>query len=103
MQKASLEFDYASGRELFERTFDELRKELPNGIKRGNRNVTPINLYEAIAVGAADSIARGETIIGKNVANWINDDDLKKLTSGATNSRKRLKDRIEYCSERFSQ
>ncbi|KAF0192042.1 MAG: hypothetical protein FD165_1110 [Gammaproteobacteria bacterium] len=103
MQKASLEFDYASSRDLFERTFNELKQELPNGIRRGNRNVTPINLYEAVAIGAADIIAKGGTIIGKNAEKWINDEELKKLTSGATNSRKRLKERIDYCSERFSQ
>ncbi|MBT8112813.1 MAG: DUF262 domain-containing protein [Gammaproteobacteria bacterium] len=102
MQKSALKFNYADGRSIFEKTFIELRHELPDGIRRGNRKITPINLYEAIAVGAADVISGGGTIIGKNVAAWIDDEDLKKLTSGATNSRKRLNDRIDYCAMRFS-
>jgi len=102
MENSSQKFNYSSSRNLFEKTFNELRTELPNGIKRGNRNITPINLYEAIAVGAADVISNGGTIIGKNVKNWINDPKLTKLTSGATNSRKRLAQRIDYCVERFS-
>ena len=102
MQKSSLEFDYSASRNLFEKTFDELNKELPSGIRRGTRSITPINLYEAIAVGAADVISNGGTILDKNVAWWIDDKELTKLTSGATNSKKRLKDRINYCSQRFS-
>ncbi|HDY75309.1 MAG TPA: DUF262 domain-containing protein, partial [Candidatus Marinimicrobia bacterium] len=102
MQKSSLEFDYSASRNLFEKTFDELNKELPSGIRRGTRSITPINLYEAIAVGAADVISNGGTILDKNVAGWIDDKELTKLTSGATNSKKRLKDRINYCSQRFS-
>src|SRR3569623_591024 len=97
MQKASVKFDYASSRDLFEKTFKELKQELPKGIRRGFRYVLPINLFEPVAVGAADTIAKGGTIIGKNIANWINDEQLKRLTSGATNSKKRLKERIEYC------
>lgn len=102
MQKAALKFDYKKGRSIFERTFSELKEEIPSGISRGNRKITPINLYEAVAVGAADVIANGGTITGKNLGNWINDKELTKLTSGATNSRKRVKDRINYCSERFA-
>ncbi|CAO4153126.1 DUF262 domain-containing protein [Methylorubrum thiocyanatum] len=44
----------------FKETMVFLRAELPNGVTRGNRtNVTPINLYEAIAVGTALAIEAG--------------------------------------------
>lgn len=102
MLKACNNFDYKEGEEIFNRVFEDLSNELPNGIKRGNRNITPINLYEAITVGAAEAIHRGFSVVGKGVENWINDAQLTTLTSGATNSRKRVIDRIDYCVLKFS-
>lgn len=101
MSEASLKFNYKKSRELFEQTFSELAQELPSGIKRGNRTTTPINLFEAVSIGAADVINEGMSIKGKKVLSWINDKELTRLTSGATNSRKRLYDRIQYCYDRF--
>jgi len=101
MADASHKFNYKKARSIFSDTFSALRSELPKGIRRGNRTLTPINLYEAIAVGAADAISEGVDISNKRVSEWINDKELTKLTSGATNSRKRVVDRIQYCYERF--
>lgn len=101
MKTATHKFDYEKGRILFEETFKQLRKEFPEGIKRGNRTTTPHNLFEAIAVGAADVIEKKGTIIGKKGRNWIEDQALTDLTSGATNSKKRLIERIKYCYDRF--
>lgn len=101
MANASKKFNYKKNRELFETTFASLSDALPEGIKRGNRKTTPYNLYEAISVGAADAIEEGEDIANKNVDIWINDSELTKLTSGATNSRPKLKARIQYCFDRF--
>ena len=101
MASSSKKFNYKKNRELFETTFASLSNALPEGIKRGNRKTTPYNLYEAISVGAADSIEEGENIVNKNVDIWIDDSELTKLTSGATNSRPKLKARIKYCFDRF--
>lgn len=101
MQSASLHFDYVGSEQIFKNTFAALRSELPDGIRRGTRTNTPYNLYEAVAVGAGVAVSQGIDISGKGVATWINDKELTKLTSGATNSRKRVKDRIEYCARRF--
>lgn len=101
MAEASNSFNYRKNRNLFEKTFEILANELPNGIKRGNRQTTPYNLFEAVAVGAADAIEEGADIRGKNVSTWIDDDELTKLTSAATNSRPKLKARIKYCYDRF--
>ena len=101
MADATIKFNYKKYKKLFEDTFNALSNELPDGIKRGNRTNTPINLFEAISVGAADAINGGISIQGKNVKTWINDKELTNLTSGATNSRKRLYNRIEYCYDRF--
>jgi hypothetical protein len=91
----------SKNRKLFKNTFSSLSNALPEGIKRGNRKTTPYNLYEAISVGAADAIEEGEDLANKNVDVWIDDSDLKGLTSGATNSRPKLKARIKYCFDRF--
>ena len=103
MSASSKDFDYNKNQIIFEKTFGELRKLLPGGIKRGNRNNTPANLYEAISVGAAEAIRKGNKISGSKVSKWIEDEDLTELTSGATNSRKRVNDRIKYCYDRFVQ
>ena len=101
MADASVHFNYKKYRELFEKTFESLRAVLPNGIKRGNKGSTPQVLFEAIAIGAADAIEEGVDISGSNVANWIDDEELRRLTTGATNSGPRLRERVEYCRVRF--
>lgn len=100
MEESCKHFNFKKNSEIFEKTFAELRKILPNGIVRGSRNTTPFNLFEAISIGAAD-IVEENLPLSKNVESWINDDELTKLTSGATNSRPRLLARIEYCATRF--
>lgn len=102
MADASSEFNYKKGREIFEKTFREIRRVLPNGIKRGNRRITPANLFEAIAVGAATAILEGAETVADGVEAWINDEELTKLTSEASNSRARVKARIEYCRAKFA-
>ncbi|MFK3866686.1 DUF262 domain-containing protein [Pseudoalteromonas rhizosphaerae] len=101
MAEASTSFNYKKNRSTFEKTFEALANDLPDGIKRGNRSTTPYNLFEAITIGAADAIEEGVDILGKDVSNWINDDELTKLTSSATNSRPKLKARIAYAYDRF--
>jgi uncharacterized protein with ParB-like and HNH nuclease domain len=101
MAESIISFDYRENRSIFEKTFEALAGELPDGIKRGNRKTTPYNLFEAIAIGAADAIEKGFDISGKGVIDWIDDGALTELTSGATNSRPRLKARIDYCFNRF--
>lgn len=101
MVDSSKKFNYKKNRKLFEATFASLSNALPKGIHRGNRKTTPYNLYEAISVGAADAIKEGENIENKSVGVWINDDELRNLTTGATNSRPKLKARIKYCFDRF--
>lgn len=100
MSESSKKFNFKKNRVLFEKTFAELRLVLPNGIKRGSRSTTPYNLFEAISIGASDVIEEILTL-SSNVEEWINDAELTKLTSGATNSRPRLLARIQYCAERF--
>lgn len=88
-------------RELFAKTFKVLRRELPNGIIRGNRAITPVNLYEAVSVGTALAISATKPI-GKNIlVSNINSAQLKKWTSGGTNSRKMVTNRIQFVRALF--
>ena len=102
MEEASTKFNYKKNRKIFNDTFSQLSAVLPEGIRRGNRTLTPINLYEAISIGAAKAISEGHNIEESDLSGWINDKELTKLTSGATNSRKRVEARINYCYDRFA-
>lgn len=85
--------------ELFTTTFTTIDNLLPNGIVRGNRiNITPLILYEAISIGVADTIVQGHQalITTDKLQHLLNDDELRRLTTGATNSRAKVNDRISY-------
>ncbi|EGQ7680551.1 hypothetical protein BBM24_05510 [Vibrio parahaemolyticus] len=80
----------------FKSTFDLLAEHLPNGIVRGSRvNITPIVLFEAVSVGVAKAIDTGKVLYPQNLERVLDDKELKKYTTGATNSRKALYSRIE--------
>jgi hypothetical protein len=100
MKASSISFDLLKGERIFMDTFKALRKALPNGITRG-RKVTPVNLFEAVAVGAALALKKKGTIKTLGAHNWIESDELTGLTTGATNDRKRVIGRIEYCAKKF--
>lgn len=96
----------ASFKSLFEETFRRLRQLLPEGIVRGNRkNITPLVLFEAFSVGTADIITAGNQNIldTTKLQVLLNDVELKKLTTGATNSRNKLMQRIEYVKNYLAQ
>lgn len=84
---------------LFDKTFALLASHLPHGIVRGNRkNISPLVLYEAISVGTADAITSTKQLHPERLAGLLDDEHLKVLTTGATNSRNKLLDRIDYVS-----
>ena len=102
MEIASKEFKYGTGKAIFARTFQELSRILPSGIVRGNgRKITPINLFEAVSVGAALALSRQSNLGDRPVQEWINSPRLRRLTTGATNSRRMVVGRIEYCQDHF--
>lgn len=89
---------------LFKDTFALINNLLPHGIVRGNRkNITPLILYEAIAIGVADILNDGKAkaITAEKLKTLLDDEDLKKLTTGATNSRNKLYERIEYVKNKL--
>jgi len=102
MADASKQFDYRAGRALFSRVFSALESALPHGIVRERvKSRTPVNLFEAVAVGAALALDVSESLKVRGVEKWMNSDELKSLTTGATNSRAMVRSRLEYCRDRF--
>jgi uncharacterized protein with ParB-like and HNH nuclease domain len=96
MKKKTKSFvDEQNLRTLFENTFTCLDANLPEGIVRGNRkNVTPLVLYEAISVGVADALQQVANINGQTLVSLLDNEDLRILTTGATNSKNKLLQRI---------
>jgi Protein of unknown function DUF262 len=82
---------------IFDGTLDVLIAALPNGIVRQERpNTTPLLLFEAVAVGVADLVKQNSPVNYAGLATAVNHDDLRKLTSGGTNSKPKLVGRIDF-------
>lgn len=82
--------------------FQQLAQCFPDGIKRpGRRGNTPLNLYEGVTVGAALAIRQHGQLVCENVQKWLGDRELKRFTTGATNDRRAVSGRIEFCRDRF--
>lgn len=102
MKDALTSFTYETNEKLFLDTFQQLVKILPHGIvRKEGRRITPINLYEAVAVGAALAVKSKAKLVARGVADWLSSSDLKRLTTGATNNRSTVIGRIEFCRDRF--
>jgi uncharacterized protein with ParB-like and HNH nuclease domain len=86
----------------FKDTFKFLNANLPKGIVRGERAITPVNLYEAITVGTALAMKKNKKISPAKLRALLNDDELRKFTVGGTNSRRMVVGRIEYVAKALS-
>lgn len=78
----------------FRETMRALAAILPAGIVRGTRSNTPINLFEAVAVGTALALDQGAEVDEVVLVDVMNSNELKRVTTGATNSRRMVRDRI---------
>jgi hypothetical protein len=102
MASAAKDFDYAAGDDLFAKTFKEIARVFPTGIRRPEgRKTTPLNLYEGIVVGASlalDSVSKLNTT---GIDKWLASVELRDYTTGATNDRTAVLGRVEFCRDRF--
>lgn len=80
---------------IFKQTFSLISRQLPSGIVRAQR-VTPVNLFEGITVGTALAIRTGKNVHEARLRGLLGDSELRKFTTGATNSKKSVQGRIEY-------
>ncbi|CAL8978631.1 hypothetical protein CELL_02917 [Cellulomonas sp. T2.31MG-18] len=88
-------------RGLFEQTFTFLEALFPAGIHRGPRSITPVNVFEAVAVGAALALESRGLAGGSQDVGWIESEEFRRLTTGATNDKKRVVGRVEFARDRF--
>lgn len=85
---------------VFQETFTFLAHCFPSGI-RTRKGQTPVNLFEAISVGAALALQSNANLRPPISVDWHRSKELQALTTGATNSRKRVVGRIQFCRDAF--
>ena len=100
MEKADKKFNYSENDKIFKEVFKTLNKALSNGISKGRKN-TPLNLYEAVSVGAALAYIKNGKINTAGIQEWIKDKELIKYTTGATNTKSSVIKRIDFCKNKF--
>jgi hypothetical protein len=100
MADATKAFDQPDGERIFKRTFSELARIFPEGLRRRTK-ATPVNLYEAVAVGAALALRQHSRLKGVKAPGWLEAPELRAMTTGATNNRKAVVGRIAYAATKF--
>ncbi|OFJ54624.1 hypothetical protein BEL07_06255 [Mycolicibacterium grossiae] len=90
----SLRTDY------FDRAFRYLAECFPNGL-RSRKGTTPVNLYEGISVGAHLALMENPNLASPSSLKWVLGDNMKAVTTGATNSRSKVFGRIETARDYF--
>jgi hypothetical protein len=80
---------------LFEPTHAFIRAEIPNGIVRGQNSTTPINLYEAVAVGVALAFQQTNQPRTGVLGGLLGNAELRRYTGAGSNSRAMVVGRIE--------
>jgi hypothetical protein len=103
MEKASKQFDYVEGEAIFLKTFKELARVFPKGIRRigKKKGTTSLILYEGVAVGAALALQTANRLSIAGRDEWMGSPELRKFTTGATNDRTAVAGRVEFCRDRF--
>lgn len=95
-------FDHENRASQFRSVFKELAAVFPNGILRhGGKGTTPLNLYEGVAVGAAFALKKVPHLNAQHLDAWMSSSELRQYTTGATNDRRFVRGRIEFCRDRF--
>lgn len=88
-------------RRRFTVTFDYLAQVFPAGIRRGRQSTTPVNVFEAVSVGAALALESTPGLALPSSVAWIESQEFRELTTGATNDRRRVAGRIEFARDSF--
>jgi hypothetical protein len=97
---AALEPHLDVRREKFIRVFAFLAETFPRGLKT-RKGTTPVNLFEGVTVGAALALEVNPSLRSSINPTWVQSEQLRIYTTGATNDRARVKGRIEYSRDRF--
>ncbi len=98
MEQRRSDFDVASGRDRFQATTDAVGQLVSGSFLRAKTPVTPQNELEAVLVAAAEVLDRhGE--LGSPPPGWPDDPELVQASTGATNTRRKLFQRIDRARE----
>lgn len=95
-------FNKASLENQFVNVLKFANKYFPYGFTKGpNQNTTPRVRFEALAVGTNLALQAKPNLVPKNL-DWLESEDFKKHTrSDASNSRPKIKSRIEYVRDKL--
>ena len=104
MKWASNHYDEREYEQIYNKELDE-SSGLEHGIvKTVGRNSTSTVLWEAVTVGAAETLRNGKEHLNLDgFYDWVADEDFNRLITGATNSRPMIDRRIEFTRTKFSQ
>ncbi|WP_214811777.1 DUF262 domain-containing protein [Exiguobacterium sp. s127] len=82
----------------YTKMIDFAMKYFPYGFRKtGSGNITPRVRFEALAVGISLALELNPNLKPKDVLPWLESEEFKRLTtSDASNSRTKLKARVEY-------
>jgi len=99
MAESSKRFEYPKNELVFQKTFSALSACFPHGIHRRHR-ITPVNLFEAISVGAAIALEQHGRLRHGGL-DWVESPEMLRATTAATNARRNVIARIELAAEKF--
>ena len=88
------DYDYANRERLFRQVVTELARVLAGPILRRDVGWSPINLVEAVLVGAAELMQSGVATFTP-AGDWLNDRELTRTSSAGSNTRSYLRGRIQ--------
>lgn len=101
MEVNSSTFDVVQGRHQFEEVVLGLRNIGPVPFLRTRTSVSPKNQLEAVMVAAAEVLeTKGD--LRRQEPNWLDDPVLVAASTGATNTRKKLRDRVDRARDMLS-
>ncbi|MFE1584164.1 DUF262 domain-containing protein [Streptomyces sp. NPDC058737] len=101
MRDRSNDTDLEADRRLFISVVDYLYSVINGPFLKRGVSVTPQNQLEAVLVGIGRLMRQGKEISAPP-AGWLNDDELIRFSTGATNTRSMLLRRITRAEELFS-
>lgn len=102
MKSASTDFNMATREKEFRDVFGQLANIFPHGIMRPQRKGnTSLILFEGVTVGATFAIRKKGRLESRGLSAWMGSPKLRAYTTGATNSTRAVKGRIEFCRDRF--
>lgn len=103
METTSSSFNEREFESIFNKVFDELTNLEYGIVKVEGRKITSTIFWEAITVGAAETILSGHEHLNlDDFYEWASDDEFNKMVIGATNSRPMVENRIQYAKTHFS-